>query len=164
MSTQSNIEMALIHWTRGETTKFKELIKHELDNNMIENYKGNGDMLTYFIPALLIEQLWCDLIEVGFPVGLLIERESEIYNWVEWNSSKELLNSTYSSIRDDINNYGIDVEETIPTWFDSDDTNYDITMDYYPSELRSLVEYKIRETKRRTQEVWDAIVEKIKNY
>lgn len=162
MSTQNKVELALSLWVSGDKNNFQRIIKEEEKN--IFNYNGRGDIFIYFLPALLIEKFWNDLQEIDFPLEKIVAHNSEIVGWLKWSSAINYMNKKNPDYLLDLVKEGMSEEEMYPTLFFDGDRNLEITLDYFNTDLRILVESAIEKYKAMSEDDWDKVINHVDSF
>lgn len=161
MSTQTKVEFALSLWVSGDKKGFQQIIKEEEKN--IFNYKGRGDIFNYFLPAVLIEGFWNDLQEIDFPLEKIVAKNFEIVGWLKWNKAVNYMNKKNPDYMQDLTKEGLYEEQMSPVIFSKNDRNLEITLDYFNTDLRVLVEEAIEKYMSMSEDDWEQIVDNVDN-
>lgn len=161
MTTQNKVELALSHWANGDRNEFQNVIKNEMPN--ILNYKGNGDILTYFLPALLIEDFWNALQEINFPLEKIVYSEFDIISWARWKDAVAYMFSKDPEMLEDYADEGLYEEHFSPALFNKNDKNYQITLDYFNTDMQNRIEILVDDYLSLSDEDWSEIQENLTN-
>lgn len=159
MNTHNQVELAFNLWINNDREGFKNIIAKEKDN--ILNYKGRGDISTYFLPALLIENLWADLEAINFPLEKIVYSEPEIVAWLEWEQAVKYMYKKDPEYINDFIEEGLTEEQEFPMSFYKDHENYEIILSYYNSGMRELMENNMESYINRTEEEWELILDNL---
>lgn len=159
MSTQSLVEYAISAWVNGDRDNFKKILTQEKEN--ILSYKGRGDIFTYFLPALLIEDFWHDLQAIDFPLERIAAYYPDIVGWLRWEGAVKYMYEKNKLLLESFVEEGLSEEQLYPHLFVGDSKNLDITLDYFNSQLVGDISKSINEYLLISQEDWDSILDKV---
>ena len=156
METQNKVELALSHWTNGNREEFKNIIKGEI-GNIFNHYEGNGDIYTYFLPALLIEDFWRALQEIDFPLEKIVFNNFDIISWIKWKDAVHYMFSKDPKMLKDYADEGLYEEHFSPELFNKNDRNYQITLDYFNTDMQNQIEILVDHYLSMSDEDWQKI-------
>lgn len=159
MNTQNQVELALAHWSNGNKTEFQNIIKNEVDN--IFNYKGLGDIFTYFIPALLIEDFWKSLQEIDFPLEKIVYKNIDIISWATWDHAIDYMFSKDPDMLNDYAHQGLYEEHFDPALFEKNNRNYEIILNYFNADMQNQINILVDSYLSMSDEEWEKIQENL---
>ncbi len=161
MSAKKLVEDALSLWSSGDREGFKNKIRGQ--EKKIFRYNGTGDILSYFFPALLIEEFWNDLQDIGFPLEKIVPENFYVLGWLKWDRALNYMINKDRDLIEDIRKTGFYEDEKNPKLFNKSSENYENLMDYFNPKLRLMVECKIDEYLKLNDKDWDDILIKVEN-
>lgn len=159
MNTQNQVELAFSLWINGDAEKFKNIISEEKNN--ILHYKGKGNILNYFLPALLIENLWNDLESIDFPLEKIVYSQPDIVTWLQWNKAVQYMYKKDSAYITEFIEEGMTEEQLFPMVFHKDEENYEIILSYFNSGMREIVENYADNYIKITEDEWKSILDSL---
>ena len=157
-NTQDLLTAALHNWTIGQPEQLKEFLSERMD--LLDTYKGPGEIASYFAPALYLEDFCADLIEVGFPVEEIFAKYPGDFKWIDWPIAVDRVVQFDRQILVDLMEGGplsgdeIFDLDPMAAQIDRDDENVEILFDYWPQPIQDAVRREAQAFANSGNEKW----------
>ena len=151
-TTQDNFIFALNAFSMNKKDIFKEYLP---SYDEFKNYSGLGGKETYLMPALFFTEYFDHLVELGYPVSLILES----FEVPVWLMNEQLLERVIKHNKKLV----LDVieDDSIGEYY-IDDRNWEITLDYFDMNLAKLMDTTMSDFFNLSEEQIEQIKENIK--
>ena len=130
MNTQNKIIFALNAFAVGEKEIFN---KHFPSYDEFINYSGNGDKYTYLLPAFLYLDYWNKLVELGYPIKVILSANDDFPAWL---LNEEICKKIIPYNKLIVQNFFSKDLTQLEYETYIDDTNWKISLDYFPMPMQ----------------------------